>query len=58
VASSIDRLHETGIDTLDGLASLADKSLIKPANAEAGEPRLVMLETIREYARRTTGRAA
>ncbi len=50
VASSIDRLHETGIDTLDGLASLAGKSLIKPANAEAGEPRLVMLETIREYA--------
>jgi predicted ATPase/class 3 adenylate cyclase len=50
VASDIDRLRETGIDTLDGLASLADKSLIKPANAEAGEPRLVMLETIREYA--------
>jgi predicted ATPase/class 3 adenylate cyclase len=50
VASSIDRLRDTGIDTLDGLASLVDKSLIKPVNAGTGEPRLVMLETIREYA--------
>jgi predicted ATPase/class 3 adenylate cyclase len=50
VASSIDRLRVTGIDTLDGLASLADKSLIRQADAGAGEPRLVMLETIREYA--------
>jgi predicted ATPase/class 3 adenylate cyclase len=50
VAGSIDGLRGTGIDTLDGLASLADKSLIRPADAGAGEPRLVMLETIREYA--------
>src|SRR5206468_3560812 len=50
VAGSIDRLRGTGIDTLERLASLADKSLIRQADAGAGEPRLVMLETIREYA--------
>jgi predicted ATPase/class 3 adenylate cyclase len=50
VAASIDRLRGRGIDTLDGLASLADKSLIRQADAGAGEPRLAMLETIREYA--------
>jgi predicted ATPase/class 3 adenylate cyclase len=49
VAGTIDGLRGTGV-TLDGLASLADKSLIRPADPEAGEPRLVMLETIREYA--------
>ncbi len=50
VARKIDDLGGTGIDTLDGLASLADKSLIRQAEAGAGEPRLAMLETIREYA--------
>jgi predicted ATPase/class 3 adenylate cyclase len=50
VASSIDGLGGTGIDTLDGLASLVDKSLIRQVDAGDGEPRLVMLETIREYA--------
>jgi predicted ATPase/class 3 adenylate cyclase len=50
VAGSIDGLRETGIDTLDGLASLADKSLIRPAHTGAEEPRMLMLGTIREYA--------
>ncbi|HEV8597604.1 MAG TPA: NB-ARC domain-containing protein [Candidatus Dormibacteraeota bacterium] len=50
VASGSDGLRETGIDTLDGLASLVDKSLIRQADTGDGEPRLVMLETIREYA--------
>lgn len=38
---------------LDGLDSLIDKSLVQPAEPsdELGEPRLVMLETIREYGR-------
>jgi predicted ATPase len=36
--------------TLDGLASLVDKSLIRQVETEHGEPRFVMLETIREYA--------
>jgi predicted ATPase/class 3 adenylate cyclase len=50
VACTIEGLRGMRVDTLDGLASLADKSLIRPADAEAGEPGLVMLETIREYA--------
>jgi predicted ATPase/class 3 adenylate cyclase len=50
VANSINRLRRPEIDPLGGLASLADKSLIRQADAEGGEPRLVMLETIREYA--------
>jgi tetratricopeptide (TPR) repeat protein len=35
---------------LDGLAALLDKSLLKQEEGVAGEPRLTMLETIREYA--------
>jgi predicted ATPase len=35
---------------LDGLASLVDKSLLRQLDDTAGEPRFVMLETIREYA--------
>jgi predicted ATPase/DNA-binding SARP family transcriptional activator len=54
-------LHRTPIDVLDGLGSLMDKSLLRreeatrPAGGEmvrdagGGEPRLMMLETIREY---------
>jgi predicted ATPase/class 3 adenylate cyclase len=40
---------ELGLDTLDGLASLVDQSLVRRM-AEAGETRFGMLETIREYA--------
>jgi predicted ATPase/class 3 adenylate cyclase len=50
VAGKVEWLSETEVDILDGLASLLDKSLIRQADPEAGEPRLVMLETIREYA--------
>ncbi|HUS17147.1 MAG TPA: tetratricopeptide repeat protein [Chloroflexia bacterium] len=35
---------------LDGLESLAEKSLLRPETTAEGEPRFVMLETIREYA--------
>jgi non-specific serine/threonine protein kinase len=35
---------------LDGLSSLLDKSLIQRAETPTGEPRFVMLETIREFA--------
>jgi predicted ATPase len=38
------------MDTVDGLASLLDKSLIRQPDGGDGEPRLVMLETIREFA--------
>jgi len=36
-------------DVLDGIASLMDKSLLQPIERDGDEPRLVMLETIREY---------
>ena len=37
-------------DVLEGLASLLDKSLIRQADHDTAEARLLMLETIREYA--------
>jgi predicted ATPase len=43
-------LDDLSVDTLDGLASLVDKNLIRQVDPAHGEPRLVMLETIREYA--------
>jgi predicted ATPase/class 3 adenylate cyclase len=39
-----------GTDAFEGLASLVDKSLLRRVETEQGEPRFVMLETIREYA--------
>jgi predicted ATPase/class 3 adenylate cyclase len=50
VAGRIEWLTETGVDTLDGLDSLLDKSLIRQADIGDADPRLIMLETIREYA--------
>jgi predicted ATPase len=41
---------ELGIDTLDGLASLADKSLIHRIPVADGETRFAMLQVMREYA--------
>jgi predicted ATPase/class 3 adenylate cyclase len=41
---------EVGIDVLDGLSSLADKSLLRAIVADVPEPRFAMLATIREYA--------
>ena len=41
---------ELGIDTLDGLTSLADKSLIQPMPTDDSEPRFGMLQVIREFA--------
>jgi predicted ATPase/class 3 adenylate cyclase len=40
---------ELGIETLDGLASLADKSLIHPVSGD-GESRFAMLQVINEFA--------
>jgi predicted ATPase len=42
-------LEELGLDTLDGLTTLVDHSLLKQAQA-GEEPRFTMLETIREFA--------
>lgn len=46
-------VSELGLDTLDGVASLVDKSLARPAtleDADQAEPRFTMLQVIREFA--------
>jgi predicted ATPase/class 3 adenylate cyclase len=52
VASAVEELGETAldVDVFDGITSLVDKSLIRQVEEDAGEPRLQMLETIKEYA--------
>lgn len=40
--------EDLGIDVLDGITSLVEKSLLR--QEEVGEPRFLMLETTREYA--------
>jgi len=42
-------LGELPAAVLDGVASLIDKSLLRQVEQEGQEPRLLMLETIREY---------
>ena len=42
--------RENGIDVLDGLDMLTDNSLLQPPEEVDGEPRLKMLESIREFA--------
>jgi predicted ATPase len=42
--------EELGLDTLDGLASLVDKSLIRRVEPPGRPSRFSMLETIREFA--------
>ena len=44
-----DASGDLGLDVLDGLDSLAEKSLLRPVDGADGEPRFTMLETIREY---------
>jgi predicted ATPase len=50
VAGGINHLDGMRIDVLDGMSSLADKSLIRQVDQDTGESRFLMLETIREYA--------
>jgi predicted ATPase len=50
VAGGNSHLGRMRMDVLEGLASLVDKSLIRQTDQHTGEPRLLMLETIREYA--------
>jgi predicted ATPase/DNA-binding SARP family transcriptional activator/DNA-binding CsgD family transcriptional regulator len=45
-----DALGDLSMDALDGVSSLLDKSLLRQEEGAEGELRLVMLETIREYA--------
>jgi predicted ATPase len=49
-AEAVARPGELGIDGLDAMAVLVDQSLIRREEAAHGEPRFMMLETIREFA--------
>lgn len=40
---------DSAIDPVDGIASLVDKSLLRQVDGPEGQPRYLMLETIREY---------
>jgi predicted ATPase/DNA-binding CsgD family transcriptional regulator len=42
-------LGNLSMPTLDGVASLVDKSLLQVDTSDGQEPRLMMLETVREY---------
>jgi predicted ATPase/class 3 adenylate cyclase len=44
-----DHAHDLGIDLLDGVQSLVEKSLLRQKLDPDGQPRFWMLETIREY---------
>ena len=49
-AEAVCNLDDLDVDVLDGLESLAKKSLIRRVDDVDGEPRFDMLQTIREYA--------
>jgi predicted ATPase len=51
VEAVCDTKADLDLDLLDGMASLVDKSLLQQVEHATGEPRFLMLETIREYAR-------
>jgi predicted ATPase/class 3 adenylate cyclase len=51
VEAICDPVGDLFIDVLEGLSSLLDKSLLRQEERAEEEPRFVMLETIREYAR-------
>ena len=50
VEAVCDAKKDLGVDVLDGMSSMVDKSLVRQTEQADGEPRFVMLETIREYA--------
>jgi predicted ATPase/serine/threonine protein kinase len=51
VEAVCDTKGDLDLDLLDGMASMVDKSLLQQIEQANAEPRFVMLETIREYAR-------
>ncbi len=51
VVERLGSVEGTDLDPIDGLASLVDKSLARQVEVPGGEPRVTMLETIREFAR-------
>jgi predicted ATPase/class 3 adenylate cyclase len=50
VVAATDAEAGIDVDVMEALASLVEKSLIRQVERPHGEPRLLMLETIREYA--------
>jgi len=50
VEAVCDTKADLGIDVLDGMSSMVDKSLIQQLEQPGAEPRSFMLSTIREYA--------
>ncbi len=50
VEAVCDTAGDLGLDVLDGIASMVDKSLAQQVEDPAGETRFAMLSTIREYA--------
>jgi predicted ATPase/class 3 adenylate cyclase len=51
VEAICDPMGDLSVDVLEGLSSLLDKSLLRQVEMVEEEPRFMMLETIREYAR-------
>jgi predicted ATPase/class 3 adenylate cyclase len=49
-AEAVCDADDLGVDVLDAIGSLVDKSLVRQEESGTGEPRFLMLETIREYA--------
>jgi predicted ATPase/class 3 adenylate cyclase len=45
-----DAQGDLSVDALEGVSSLLDKSLVRQEEVQGAEPRLMMLETIREFA--------
>jgi predicted ATPase/class 3 adenylate cyclase len=50
VAAAVDAVDGVALDVFDGLAGLVEKSLVRQVDLFGGEPRVAMLETIREFA--------
>jgi predicted ATPase len=49
IESVCDTKQDLGLDILEGMASMVDKSLVRQTEQSDGEPRFIMLETVREY---------
>ncbi len=50
MAAGLEPMDGMALDVLGDLAGLAEKSLVRLTNPPGGEPRVAMLETIREFA--------
>jgi predicted ATPase len=49
VESVCNTKNDLALDVLDGMTSMVDKSLVRQTEQADGEPRFIMLETMREY---------